>query len=362
MKSYALRTEEGEMKPSLRLLLTRQRRSLATIVVFVLVSHSAIAQDTLRPDKTDANLLCVTGTWAVWQTSELIESTREHRAQGFVHRLYRQRLSEPEAYLVHTRTDTRGPMAATVTKNGTVALVTRSRLSWHRRKGASVEEQTYPVDVAAMYPDGILRYASTTRFGRDTVFFVPFKNDRLDMTAEIKLISTRNAITIYSPIARHGSLLAWILVDVREGQVRNPTAVWDATLHVYDLESGKRRAAKLSVPLHKSYRATAFDGDVVMVHSYVFNARTGKSLNAVGYPKRPSHMSSAFAVRNRIGYYIHNKSLFAIDLLSKESPSIKLASVPKIGDCAQTASGIIVWNGKKWKTVPWLKEWPQSDR
>jgi len=350
------------MKGNLRRLPRRPPRSLAIIVTFVLVSRSAIAQDILRPGKTNADLLCVTDTWAVWRTSELIESTSLHRARSFVHRFYRQRLSEPRAYLVHTVTDTKVPMAATATRTGTVALVIDGRLTRHRPNGANAEEKTYPVDVAALYPDGIVSYESRNRVGRDTVFFVPFKDDRLDMTSKIKLIPAGNRNYIYPPVARCGKLLAWIVMNVRESRVTDPAGCWDATLHVYDLESGKRRAVKLSVPLHKSYRATAFDGDLLMAYSFVFDAKTGKNLNAVDYPKRPIHLHRVFAVRNRIGYYIHNKSLFATDLLSRESPSIKLAPAPKKGGRVETAAGIIVWNGKKWQTVPWLKKWPEPDR
>jgi hypothetical protein len=277
-----------------------------------------------------------------------------------VHRLYRQRLSEPEARLVHTETDGRVEMLTTVTKNGTVALVKRGRLSWHPPNGTNVvEERTYPINILALYPDGAVRYDSTGR-GRFSVFFVSFKNDRLDMSSQIEIIPA--ARDIHPPIARHGSLLAWILMDVREGPVSSPTDSWDATLHVYDLESGKQRSVKLGVPLHKSYRATAFDGDILMAFSYVFDAKTGKNLNAVAYPTRPPHLHEVFAVRNRIGYYILNESLFATDLLSRESPSIRLASAPKNGDCAQTAAGLIVWNGKKWEIIPWLKEWPRTSK
>ena len=349
------------MKSSLQLVLIRLYASLAIVIALVLVPCSATSQDEIAPDKADARRLCATNTWAVWQTSELVESTRGYRAESYVHRFYRQRLSEPRAHLFHTRTDTRTRMLATVTTNGTVALVSRKRLSWYKRNGESVTEPIH-VNVLGLYPDGILRgvvhhepikpgQRTPSGIGHKMIFFIPFKNDRLDMPAQVKLLTlefeTYHGGGVYPRVARHGRQFAWILLDVRKRKVSSPTDAWDATLHVHDTDSGEQWAVKLSRLLHRSCEVTAFDGDVVKVFRSAFDARTGQNL---------------FAARNRIGYYVSNQSLYATDLRSSKRPTIKLASVPRPSDCAKVASGIRVRNGREWKTIPWLTEWPQSDR
>ena len=333
---------------------------LTTIGVLVFVPWEGVACEKLRPDKTDADVLCVTDKWAVWRTSELDETTRKFRAQFFVHRFYRQRVSQPMATLVHTERDTRVRMIATVTGDGTVVLARRGRLSWHPADGTSVTETTH-LQISALYTDGAVLH-KTTGFELHPVFFVPFKDHGLDMASRIELIPAGTGRFTHPPVVRHGALLTWILMDVSEGATTDPTAAWDATLHIYDLESAKRKTMKLNSRLHKSYGATAFDGDIVMSHSFVFDATDGKCLNAVGYPERPTHLQNVFAVRKHIGYYVHDRALYATDLMSADLPSLKLISLPKPAACAQTDSGIIAWNGTRWETVAWLKHWPAKNK
>ena len=338
-----------------RLPRTARAGCLPAVLAVLLFATQAVGQDTIRPGETDADLLCVTDAWAVWRTAELDERTRVWRAPIFTHRFYRQRLSERDALLVHTERNTSNSPKATVTAEGTV-VVWRGHLSWYPADGPSFTEPRR-VPVADLFSDGAVLH-ETTGLEPQPVYYLPFKQNRLDPTAQVELRPAgARRLGTGSPVVRHGNLLAWIVIDAPAGRRSAPDAGWDAALHTYDLKSAKRDAVKLDRGLHESYRATAMDGEAVMAFSYIFDRASGKCLNAVAYPDRPSHLHRVFATRNRIGYYVRGDALYATDLLSAESPSLKLAPAAE-PLCATSDDGLIVWNGTRWQTVPWLSAWP----
>src|SRR5262249_54049223 len=100
--------------------------------------EAADKSDILRPAESTSQLLYANETWAVWKTSKLVEETRLNRAQTFVNRFYRQRRSEPLAYLVYAERGTAGNFMASVMADGTVILGTYS-------------------NVVSIGPDGVLK-------------------------------------------------------------------------------------------------------------------------------------------------------------------------------------------------------------
>src|SRR5262245_29924521 len=82
-------------------------RSEYLIGVVIILVTSLFARQPLSGEETDpprisldrdnAEVLCVSEDWAVWRTSELIETNRYNRGPRFIHRIYRQRLAEPDA-------------------------------------------------------------------------------------------------------------------------------------------------------------------------------------------------------------------------------------------------------------------------
>src|SRR5687767_10201440 len=73
-------------------------------------------------DPRTARLACVAGRMTVWTTSELVESTRMHRAQSFTTRYWAQRVGAKEAALAYQLTSTHSPDVLTVFGDGTVLL------------------------------------------------------------------------------------------------------------------------------------------------------------------------------------------------------------------------------------------------
>ena len=112
-------------------------RSMAIITLFWAppnVQAQKAESDAFDPATNNADAVRVTDTWAIWHTQELIEETRGHVAQSFVHRFYLQRLSESKASLAITLRDTSTAQAckryarwngAALEQNASVALSAR---------------------------------------------------------------------------------------------------------------------------------------------------------------------------------------------------------------------------------------------
>ena len=284
----------------------------------------------MRLDEVAGTFVCASGGRLLWRVSELIESTRHHRAQSFIHRFYIQKLGNPVGRLVHTERDTRVPFLAAVMGDGTLVFSSRGRLLWRTPDGKSLKRPGR-LHVTKLYGDGV-----ELKVDDYTAAFVPFKGRSLDMDAKVELGMGS---------LRHGDKLAWIA---------------RSTLHVYDLKSRKRTKVALEAELHPSYRVTAFDGQTAMASVYAFDVKTGRILGQKKYPKMPTHFAYVFAVRNRIGYLFREGKLRATDLTSLTGRSVPLLATKQRPPHFQDSEGIRVWNGKKWVLVKWLKKWPEE--
>ena len=342
--------------------------SLATLAsaVIIWLPRSAAAQDASSVDvaKTPMQLVCVTDTWAVWKTMQLIEKTRGHRAESFVHTYYRQRLSQPKASLAATVNETRVGFVTSIMRDGTLVLSHRDRLSLYSLEGG-VKEYRQLLFVVAAYPDGIL-LQDVTGLDPKPVFFVPFRDHELDMHNKVEVVPAAVLPDRHSDdyVAmtyawkkvpyRHGNILAWIS---------------DSVLHCYDLRDGKRSRKYLHPPtpprkrvdlyrawLHSSQQVQAFDGETVIVYRFAFDAKTGRVVYED--PEHPPFLYSAFALHDRFAYFFHDGHLMAADLAAPTSQKTLVAV--KQSQAAETDKGLVVWDGKKWTTVPWLER-PKRD-
>jgi hypothetical protein len=308
---------------------------LAALLVAAFIATSSSAQDgSLDLQKADARFICADGTRAIWWTSELIEATRKYRAPSFIHRFYRQRIGERTAVLIHTTRDTRVIFSGALMADGTFVLHHRSRMLWIA-EGDAVTTSEEPIRVYSLYPDGVILRFLRPQHGKQT-YFVPFEGNSLDVEAKV---------AIPDSTCRHESRFAWIA---------------DGRLHVYELKSKEETTVRLEAELHPSQKVTAFDGETVMASVHAFDVKTGHLCGEKEYPRRPSHLAHVFAVRNRIGYFIEEGTLFATDLDSSTGQPTSLLAAGKTPFHFQDAKGIRIWNGKEWILVEWLKTMPDG--
>ena len=292
--------------------------------------------------KADAKFVYAHGNLAIWQTSELIESTRSYRAQSFIHRFYRQRIGQTTATLIHTTQDTRVRFTCALMPDGTTVLHHRAGLSWI---GNGVKHHAAYIYVTRLWPDGALAQLSPD----GKTYFIPFAGQSLDVQSKIEI--SENA-------CRHESQFAWIA---------------DSKLHLYSLKSKRRTTLPLEAKLHPSNKVTAFDGETVMASVHVFDARTGRLIGERKYPKMPTRFAYVFAVRNRIGYYCDKDKLFATALEDpKKQPVLIMttgSSLAQFHDKRgiarpahfQDKRGIHIWNGGKWVLVKWFEDYEESE-
>jgi hypothetical protein len=351
-------------------------RSLATLLVLLLVAsfslacaaRKAAAPETIKPAETDARLVCVTARWAVWKTSKLDERTKRNRVATYDYAFYRQRLTEPQADLIHTLRAGPGGMDGTVTDDGTFLLSNTGYLSWHTPGKAPVEEPAFWKDyyLLGLYPDGALAYRIPGPLKPRTVEFIPFKDRRLDLDASVRMLTGEgsssywnSALGDFDPrhFVRHDNSLACLLLH-KSGAKHMPEGGWKASLYVFDLNAKKHRTVPLAVGVDTLFHLMGFDGDVATTYYLAFDAKTGEVVGPRVDPHHGDATWKVFAARNRFGYFFRYRELFATDLTSKTRPAIKLSGAPSEGPVALTENGIILWNGETWATIPWLKERP----
>ena len=340
--------------------------SALMVIIFLslLASPVATAQETIDPAKVDASLIGITDKWAVWKTRELIKETERNVAQSFIHRVYRQNLSEADASLVHTRRDTDSGFTATVTEDGIVAIVSRGQMTWCLADGTSKVDPADHLSRPELYPDGAIVHDATGHEFR-SVDFIPFKNQSLDFDSKVELIPA-GVRRFRSPVVRDGGRLAWLRFEPRKEGDREKMGL--ATLHVYSIEDSKHTTQQLKSPLVYNTEATALGENLFIAGWQIFDVESGERLNPVNRSKERRGLSKIFAIRNNIGYYLwprkgnlHTRNLHAVDLLNPKLPSIELLELPVPFNVTQTKAGITSWDGKGWQTTKWLKQWPGSD-
>jgi hypothetical protein len=308
----------------------------------------------------------VTGTHAVWVTSELVHATRESIVQRFDHRIYRQALEEPDAVFIHALRGQRGCPAATVMADGTVVLAVLG-LSWHR-PGRTHVFHGRPLPLIALYPDGVLVHDPTgvqdDVRSADGVVFLPFRGLSLDVGGKVQVVPRGVKRFWHGEPVRHGARFAWIR---------------DSNLEVFRLNDRRQVVTPLHYELHRTHYVSLYDGETVFSSWLAFDATTGRLLFEQESPERPRNLLKVFAIRHRVGYYQDDGQLMAVDLTSPTGASIALRPAagpawPKpppnrrwerpfgVLPFAETESGLIVWDAGRWVTVAWLKDWRDAEK
>jgi hypothetical protein len=326
--------------------------AVACILLAALVRAGAAdgGRERLDPATEKADLLKVQNGHAVWLVSDLHPETRHHRVQTFTNRLYRQRIGEPQAKLVSEYVSTRGAGDIALRDDGSLLILSGHDSQFMPAAGAAVRQRLDWYNVIAFYPDGALFKDLSVRHPKqlESVYFIPFEGDRWRVDDRVQVVDrgVKNfqcdgGLRYPGEPYRFGDRMVWIV---------------ESTLHSFDLKTRERNEVKLlGVVWHPSYRVTAFDGSTVVCGIYAFDAATGMLLGEPDYRKRPKHVVSVFAVRNRIGYYYDSGNLRATDLTSTDGANVPLrkaeAIVPMVSD-----EGLTIWDGKEWSLVRWLEE------
>lgn len=309
----------------------------------------------IRPDRGESELMCVTDGWAVWRTSELIEETRHHRGQRFIHRFYRQRLSEPLASFAFRFVS--GPgfgRGMTIDSDGTIVFVDRYTVKWCDPDGTI--RSSDPVRdgmICRVYVDGVVVQAGSrvVNDGKEIeaapASFIPIKGRSLDFAHEVEIAPAGVKSLSYGEPIRHGNVLAWMA---------------SKRLHLFNVQTGVASIMPADDKNETEFnlrntRVIAFDGETVLAGSgVVIDANTGKRIASNWDDKR---IISLFATRSRIGYRLKDGQLEAVDIMHPSRPPMHLADVPH-PLVFQSEAGLLIWTGAKWKTVPWLSSFPEQ--
>jgi hypothetical protein len=303
----------------------------------------------LRPDGGESELICVANHWAVWRTSELIEKTAGYCGRFYVHRFYRQRISEPLANFAFRGT---GLVAygrnMTIESDGAIVFVERYTVRWcEPDRTMQSSEGVKEGMIRCLFVDGVVVQAGSRVIndGKDIenarASFIPFKGRSLDRAHEVQIAPAGAKSLGYGDPVRHGHLLAWVTGE---------------TFYIFNLQSSTLVQVPTDGFNYATCRITAFDGETLVVGSlFAHDAKTGKRL-AGSQVVGPGNL---FAVRNRIGYGVRDGWIEATDLTSAVRPSVRLSATSE-GPIGQGTEGLMVWTGGKWKVVPWLSSVPNE--
>lgn len=306
----------------------------------------------LDPAVDKARLLKVESNFALWYVRELVPGTEQRRAQGFVHRFYRQDLHEPKGALIYEYRDTAVGFQTAIREDGALLLVTRRRLHFVPAKGEPQKTELPWLHCLAAFPDGLLALDTEVKDPRQyyPVVFVPFDGDQIHLDMRVQVVppgvrkfTTEQGLGYPGDPFRLADVFAW----GAQGE-----------MHTFHSSSGKRKSIELA---RNAERITAYDGATVVFGIFAFDAATGEVLGEPDYPKRPRNVLQVFVVRNRIGYYFDSGTLRATDLTSADGVSVRIADA----DAAlthQDEHGLRFWDGTKWAEVAWLTEFPASPK
>jgi hypothetical protein len=315
------------------------------------------------PAAGNLHLTWVKGKWAYWEWRALRESTRGHRMQSFFCKFYLQRLDEPRAKFVAKAINPRGwgsddGTHMAVTDDGTVIRFDgREKLQWLAPDGSvTIVEQSKDGFFVRIDVDGVLLQTKAT-YGMDAdpgyaYRFIPFAGKSLDVNSAVEVSPSGIEHLRRAYPQRHKNEFAWT-----KGR----------TIHFVDIKTGKRRTLELKAPDHyhtSHFELRLFDERVIAGPLHAFDAVTGEMLGERDPNKSERRAMGLFALHDGLGYYFDlsrqnyyypGRKILAADPRAKTFEFVELAtmSAPVVG---QDDAGLILWNGKAWQHVPWLKE------
>ena len=317
------------------------------------------------PAAGNLHLAWVKGKWAYWEWRALRESTRGHRMQSFFCKFYLQRLDEPRAKFVAKAINPRGWRSddgshMAVTDDGTVIRFDgREKLQWLAPDGSeTIVEQPGDGFFVRIDVDGVLLQTKAT-YGKDAdsgyaYRFIPFAGKSLDVNSAVEVSPSGIEHLRRAHPFRYKNEFAWTK---------------ERTVHFVDIKTGQRRTLELKAPsdYHTShFELRVFDERIIAGPLHVFDAATGEMFGQRDPNKSERRAMGLFALHDGLGYYFDlarqnyyypGRKILAADPRAKTFELVEVAtmSAPVVG---QDDAGLILWNGKAWQHVPWLKEIP----
>ena len=335
---------------------------LCTFFAFPLLlvcGSSSLAADAahqhIDPARVDAQLLKVQSNYAIWMVPELIARTAGHEVRGFIFRFYRQKLDQPMADLIFEYADTRWSYPVAIRDDGSTLLMTGDKIHLIPSSGPAFELDFAPMTCLIMYPDGFLVWMAPYARQSQPTYFVPFDGKQLQPGDRILVDDESSRAYCWNPnggrTAPHRSkdLLLWIA---------------DSKLHAFNLKTRERTEIKLAKTTYPISTVKDFDGSTVLCDGCAFDAKTGEILGESDFPKQPMNVRIAFAIHDRIGYYFdtippsekpEHGSLRAVDLTSIDGTNVPFCDFKPLS-AERTDDGLMTWDGKRWKLIPWLKD------
>lgn len=312
------------------------------------------------------------GRWLIWTISGPPVSD-----VPWFCRYYRQDLYRPETTLVDDGKKYRGQLAG-VLEDGTVLFFRDHELTWITPEGTTIDDRLEipgnEFKIIQGFADGVLCQVIERPATTGHVYFAPIAQRKIDLGKKVHIGNDALPISPSPRFLRHGSLLA------RDN--------W-----VFDLRYQAQRRFE-PAPNMRWVTATPFalDGQTLILCTYTTSSGNvavsladGKVMPIEYRTPSGTEQSVRFlAVRNRIGYFsdgyfldLTEKKgkrvassawhLLAKDLSTPDGKTRELVSFPGYLKERLTRrylidlphiladEGLVIWNGEKWQTVPWLK-------
>lgn len=234
----------------------------------------------------DRNVLAVGDAQVLVSSVELIESTRNYRAQSATFRWYLQTIGQPGETLVETgvggmrggggRSD---PPDAVISGNLVIRLAVNRAIWLDIQQGTSWSKDLRLGDksarCAAIYADGavfiVLPPSSLAR--SSSAYWVPIKSGDFDYQA-VWLLTGERGQDYHVNFGRSGNRLFWIGASSPPGQ--NTPGKYQAHLAVADLDKRTIDIRDLSQNVGPHSRIRAFDGKTIYTGARFIDVDTAK--------------------------------------------------------------------------------------
>ena len=323
------------------------------------IARKAQITPAFTPDQ--AQIAYADAKWVVWITDETLDREFKKRVQMRRTRYFRQKLDSPDAPQVFEMTAVYSRLVCSVLDDGTVLLSYGHELVWAFPDGTDKQEiLTYEgqdLNVVGGFREGLLLQPDR-RPEAAPVYFVPFENRELQ--------SDRR----------------FLVTD--EGGFKTTSRAWfvkggDWLAYGQFLTNLRTRECRKVPDLHANAMPTACDGETLIFwgHTQVAVALPGGRQTPVRLSDPGRDIRYVFAVKHGIGYFFDydttrpqervlrtfrvsekpgtSKGLLTVQVRNPQGGGSPISDISKIPHLL-TDETLIVWDGLKWVTIPWLDD------
>lgn len=325
---------------------------LAILFSAVLTNQSLAqvkAPKEIQVDKQEAHLLVASEKWAYWQTAEPIDKNGPHGQTRYTYRTYRQQIPAKTATLVPEANKGLNRRVVTIDANGALVVRGHRQIFWFRTDGTTAQSPKLEFEQSFLkvYDDGVIiktRRASRNDNGpvmRTSHSFTPLVGVEPDQENSIEIRSETDPKFGRSEPVRHGRELVWMTAQ---------------GLRAFNLDTARRTELPMDNKNETEFNlsnchATAFDGELVLLGgNVVVDAKSGARVATNWADKR---ISNVFLTNRGVGYRLYEGKLEAVELRRPDQSAVLLSHASKKTLITSTETGLLIWTGHDWKTVPW---------